>query len=263
VVVEENGWVTELSFRDSSVLHDEEWKQIGQLSHLKKLTTYGKAHGLNDQTVGYLLDLEQLESLSTDGAQLSDAGLAQLAGMKKLKSAAFFHLSFRMEGFTGEGFRAWKELKSLERLTVAGMSMGDDGFAAISEITSLQELSTWHTYQTEAGNAHIVRLPHLRYLKLGQRLPRGKGLPPSLSDATIRTLTQMPAVEKLQIGEARLTFDALVQLKSLKTLKELTIYSTDIPVIQIDALRKEMSGVKIRHEPITPEQKTRLDSYLQ
>jgi len=261
-VTMQDGAVTELSFRDSSRLGDEEWQAIGQLSSLKKLTTYGRAHGLNDDTVGYLSRLKNLESLSTDGAQLSDVGLAKLADITSLRSVAFFHLSFRKEGFTGKGFAAWKKLPNIERLTVAGMSMGDEGFAAISQIKSLTGLRTWHTYRTQASHAEIAKLPHLASLKLGQRLPRGTGTPPCLTDESISTLVKIRTLESLEIGEARFTLAALSQLKSLPELNRLKIDRTEISASDVEQLRSVLTGVKVEFDPITDEQRKKLESYL-
>lgn len=257
----QDGEVVELSFRDSSRLGDAEWRAMGELSSLRKLTTYGRAHGLNDQTVGYLTGLQHLESLSTDGAQLSDTGLAELADISSLRSAAFFHLSFRKEGFTGRGFAAWKKLPNLERLTVAGMSMGDEGFIEIGGLKTLRELRTWHTYRTDASHAEIARLKNLKSLKLGQRLPR-KGVPPCLTDHSLWTLVEMESLESLEIGEARFTLAALKQLRRLPNLKRLRIDRTEIPLSDIEKLRSELPGVKVDFESLTDEQRKKLEMYL-
>ena len=260
-VVAKDGAVIEVSFRDSSRLADTEWRAIGRLQQLQKLTVYGGARGLNDETVGYLATLRNLESLSTDGAQLSDEGLAKLANITSLRSAAFFHLSFRKEGFTGKGFAAWKKLPNLERLTVAGMSMGDEGFAAIAQLQTLQELRTWHTYRTEASHEEIARLSKLTSLKLGQRLPRS-GVPPCLTDQSLTTLVKIQTLESLEIGEARFTLEALKQLRNLPHLKRLKIDRTEIAAADIDALRTELPGVKVEFEPLTEEQRPKLEAYL-
>jgi hypothetical protein len=203
-----------------------------------------------------------LETLNTEGAQLSDSGVRQLAGLASLRSADFFHLSFRMEGFTGVGFAAWKKLPRLERLTVAGMSMGDAGFAAIAQLTQLRELRTWHTYQTEAGNAEIAKLPNLRRLQIGQRLPRPGAPEASLSDASIATLVKIPSLESLQLGEAHFTLAGLRQLKPLPHLKQLRVYESDIPSADIDILRTELPAVKLDFEPLTDEQRKKFELYL-
>jgi hypothetical protein len=261
-VSQKDGVVSQVEFRDCSKIGDAELRAIGQLAHVKSLTLYGKLHGLNDATVGHLKGLQELESLSTDGAQLSDAGLAQLAVLKNLRSASFFHLSFRMGGFTGKGFAEWKALPKLERLTVAGMSMGDEGFAAIATLTGLHELSTWHTYQTEAGNAEIAKLPNLTSLRIGQRLPRADAKAPSLSEASLATFVKIKTLGSLKLSEARLTAGALRTLKVLPKLKQLGIAESDIPAADVEKLRTELPGVKIDFQPLTDEQRKKLETYL-
>lgn len=262
-VVRQGEHVVELAFRDSRQLGPSEWKQIGQLAKLKKLTTYGGASGLNDETVGELTHLQELESLSTDGSQLSDEGLAKLGQIKSLRNVAFFHLSFRKEGFTGQGFAAWKDLPNLERLTVAGMSLGDAGFIEIGKLQTLREFRTWHTYRTEASNAEIARLSNLKTLKLGQRLPRGKGTPLSLSDESIASILKIKSLESLDIGEAPFSIAALGQLKSLPNLKVLKINTTELTEQDIAELKSLLPGIKVDFTPITPEQLTKLKTYLE
>ncbi len=256
-----DGRVTQVTFTDCTKLGDAEFRALGQLTSLTSLTLYGGKQKLNDETVGHLLGLKELESFSSEGARLSDAGLARLAALSKLRSAAFFHLSFRLEGFTGQGFEAWKSLPHLERLTVAGMSMGDEGFAAIARLATLRELRTWHTYQTQAGHAHLARLPQLTSLMLGQRLPRG-GLPPSLSDASLPTLAGLKTLETLKLTEARLSLGGLRALKALPKLRQLQIAESEVAEADLEALRRELPGVKIELQPLTEEQRKKLVPYL-
>jgi hypothetical protein len=261
-ITAKEGVVSQVSFSDCSKLGETEFRAIAQLTHLKNLTLHGKCHGLTDATVTHLTGLKELKTLSTDGAQLTDAGMKHLSALTNLRGASFFHLSFRMEGFTGAGFAHLRNCPKLEKLTVAGMSMGDEGFAAISTITQLRELRTWHTYQTEAGNVHLTKLPNLTSLQIGQRLPGGGAKEPSLSDASIQTLSTIKSLESLKIGEAHLTLAALRGLKALPKLKLLTLYETDFPAADVEALRAHLPGVKIDLQPLTDEQRKKLEHYL-
>jgi len=258
----EGGKVVEISFRKSAQLRGPVWQVIAGMKDCRKLTVYGGARGLNDSTVKYVAAMTRLESLATDGAQLSDKGVAALSKLKNLRSASFFHLSFRMKGFTGKGFAAWKDMEKLERLTVAGMTMGDEGFQAIAQIKGLKELRTWHTYRTEASNLEIAKLPKLTALRLGQRLPRGKGMPLSLSDRSLPTLAGIESLQRLEIGETHFTLAALEQLKKLPNLKGLKIYNTQFTGSEIEQLRKRLPKVKINFEPQTEGQKKKLEAYL-
>jgi hypothetical protein len=261
-VTQKDGTVSQVEFKDCSKIGDAELRAIGQLSHLKNLVLFGKCQGLNDTTVTHLAGLKELEMLGTEGAMLSDAGLKKLAALSNLKSASFYHLSLKMEGFTGTGFAVFKECPKFERLTVAGIMMGDEGFAAISTITQLKDLATWHTYQTEAGNAQMAKLPNLIKLNIGQRLPRAAAKAPSLSDASLPTLITIKTLESLKIGEAHFTLAALRGLKALPKLQTLTLYETDLPAADVETLRAELPGVKIDYAPLTDEQRKKFDMYL-
>lgn len=255
------GKIVELTFRNSKQLLDEQWQAIGQLEDLRRLTAYGGAKGLNDQTIPHLLQLQQLESIGLDGAQLSDRGLARMGELKQLRQASFFHLSFRMPGFTGKGFEAWAPLPRLESLTVAGMSMGDEGFRAISKLQQLRKLRTWHTYRTEASNAMIAAMPKLASLRLGQRLPRG-GAPKSLSNQSIPTLLKLRTLESLELSEADFSVEALSQLQALPKLQRLKLDRTYLTAEDVAQLRKTLTDVKIDFEPLREDQRQKLEAYL-
>lgn len=261
-LVKKDGEVTEFTLTNCKQLGPAEFKLIGQLTSLKKLTLFGGCHALNDETLPLLAGLKRLEAIGTDGARLTDDGFRHFAAFGNLRQASFFHTSFGMAGFTGVGFGHLKDCPRLERLTVAGISMGDEGLAAIGTLAQLKEFSTWHTWQTEAGNWHIARLSQLTSLKLGQRLP-GKGREaPSLSDASMAALLTMKSLQTLKIGEARFTLDALKQLQGLPGLKSLVLYETDFPETQIPALSAALPGVKVTLEPLTEAQRKKLDMYV-
>lgn len=263
-VTEANGTVTKISFRDCSKLGETEFKQIGQLKSLKSLTLYGSCKGLTDQTIARLAGLTALEELGADGIQVTDAGLKQLATLTNLRSAAFFHIAFPDKGFTGAGFAAFKSLPKLERLTVAGTPFNDKGMAAVAELTQLKEFRTWHTYQTQAGNEHLLKLTGLRSLMLGQRLRQYSGKPNGLSidDSTVATLARLKSLETLSLDEVRLTHAGLAQLKALPNLKKLILQRADIPEADIAKLRTELPGVTIEWKPLAEDERKKLEGML-
>ena len=257
-VTESAGTVTKVSFKDCSKLGDTEFRDLGQLKSLKALTLYGQCHGLTDQTLPHLAGLSALEELGTDGIQVTDAGLAALTTLTNLRSASFFHIAFPDKGFTGAGFAAFKILPKLERLTVAGTPFNDRGMAAIGQLTQLKEFSTWHTYQTQAGNEHLLALKNLRVLKLGQRLRRYDGKPNllSLDDATLAVVAKLTSLEALSFDEVRLTHAGLSALRALPALKKLSLLRTDIPEADLAKLRADLPTVTIDWKPLTdPERK--------
>lgn len=263
-VTEAGGAVTKVSFRDCEKLGDAEFRKIGQLKELKSLTLYGKCHGLTDTTLAHFAGLTALEELGTDGIQVTDAGLKHLAALPNLRSASFFHIAFPDKGFTGAGFAAFKTLPKLERLTVAGTPFNDKGMAAVAELSQLKEFRTWHTFQTQSGNEHLLKLTGLRSLMLGQRLRQwnGKPNPLSIDDSTLAMLAKLKSLESLSLDEVRLTHAGLVQLKALPNLKKLTLQHADIPEADIVKLRADLPGVIVEWKPLTEDERKKLDGML-
>ena len=263
-VTETAGAVTKVTFRDCSRLADAEVRLIGGLKSLRSLTLYGKCHGLTDATLAHLAGLTALEELGTDGIQVTDAGLQRLAGLVNLRSASFFHIAFPDKGFTGAGFAAFKALPKLERLTVAGTPFNDRGLAAVAELQQLKEFRTWHTYQTQAGNEHLLKLTGLRALMLGQRLRQYGGKPNGLSieDTTLATLAKMKSLESLTLDEVRLTYAGLRELRALPNLKKLSLQRADIPEADMAKLRAELPQVTIEWKPLTEEERKKLEGML-
>jgi hypothetical protein len=263
-VTQTDGVVTKVVFKDCSQLGDAEFRLIGQFRELKSLMLYGQCKGLTDETLPLLSGLSKLEELGTDGIQVSDAGLAKLAALTNLRSLSFFHPSFGMKGFDGSGFAALKALPNLERLTIAGTPFNDKGMAAVAEIKQLRDFRTWHTYQTQAGNESLTKLPELRSLWLGQRLRRydGGSNAASLDDSALDVLTRLKTLESLTLDEARLSLTALQRLKELPRLKKLELRRIDIPAADIETLRKALPTVAIDWNPLTDQERTKLEMFL-
>ena len=263
-VTHTDGVVTKVFFKDCSKLGDAEFRLIGQLKELKSLTLYGQCKGLTDETLPHLVGLTKLEELGTDGIQVTDAGLAKLTALTNLRSLSFFHPSFGMKGFEGSGFSALKTLPKLERLTIAGTPFNDKGMSAVAEIKQLRDFRTWHTYQSQAGNESLTKLPELKSLWLGQRLRRydGGSNAASLDDATFNVLTKLKTLESLTLDEARLSLAALQQLKELPRLKKLELRRIDIPAADVETLRAALPSVAIDWKPLTDDERTKLEAFL-
>jgi hypothetical protein len=239
IVTETNGVATTVNAADCSKWAEEDFGKVGQLTHLKSLSL---GAGLGDAALALLTGLTELEYFSTNLSTITDEGVKSFAPLKKLKILKFFHPS---KAFTGAGLAQLAELPNLERLTVAGsLAFGDEGMAAVGKLTNLKEVRTWHAGQTLEGIKELRSLKNLKSLTLGQRLAYKP--PTSLSDETIPILAEIKSLESLQLEEARLKFDALVQLKQLPELKKLNLEGIDIPETDIERLRKELPKVEVK-----------------
>jgi hypothetical protein len=256
--------ITQVSFKDCSQLGAEHFALLASQPELTKLTLYGGCKGLNDETLPLLVKLSKLTELSTDGMQVTDDGFKPLGEIKSLRSLSMFHPSWGSKQFDGIGLAHLAELPALEKLTIAGSPFNDEGMAAVGKLTQLREFRTWHTFQTEAGNKHLLSLKHLKALRLGQRLRKydGKPNPPSLTDETLDVVAQLTTLENLWLDEAKLSHAGLVQLQKLPNLKQLTLERIDIAESDVEQLRRDLPRVKIEVKPMTDEQRVALEKML-
>lgn len=242
---------------DCDRLGDDGYRLIGQVTTLKSLSLSGKA--MSDDQLAMLSGLTNLESILLNGTQLSDDGYRHFAAFQKLTRLSLFHPSRDVDNFTGVGLAHLKALPKLERLTFAGATAGDVAFEAVAEIKQLREFSQWHNLESPQAIRHLKKLPHLRALKIGQRLPaRGRPLTPSFDDATLAVVAQMKTLEKLELQEARLSLAGLKQLQSLPELRELKAQWVDVPPADVEQLRKLLANIKLNWQPITDDERESL-----
>lgn len=252
-VTEAGGVVTQVQVKCDAFTADD-FRTLGSVTTIKNLTISGKT--ITDETMALLTGLVELEQLSTDGIQLTDAGYKHFAAFQKLKSLAFFHPAFRSKDFTGSGLVSLKALPKLERLTFAGSTAGDVAMEAIGQLTQLKEFRTWHTAQTQAGNAHLLKLTNLTALRIGQRLPEwGKDSPVSFDESTMAVVAQIKTLESLELTEARLSAKIIPQLQALSKLTKLKIETVDISAANVEAIKAALPKCKIDWKPMSDAEK--------
>jgi hypothetical protein len=247
------GAATAVSVSDGSKLTADDFQQIGQLTHLKSLSL---SKCLNDETLGYLTGLAELDTIQTNLMEVSDEGVKQFAKLKNLRNLKFFHPG---KAFTGTGLAALAGMPNLDSLTVAGsLAFGDEGMAAVAQLTQLKNFRTWHAGQTLAGVKKLAALQNLKSLNLGQRLAYKP--PVCVSDDVVAILVEVKSLEVLQLGEARMTLAALGQFKQLDKLKTLTLDGIDMPAADVERLRKELAKVDVKWTKPTEAYMKRIDA---
>jgi hypothetical protein len=238
-VIESKGVAGNVEAGDVSRWSDEEFRVLGRLPGLKTLSF---SAGLTDASLALLSGLPALESLQSNLGTYTDDGMRSLAPLRTLKILKLFHPP---KTFTGTGLAHLAELPELERLTVAGsLQFGDEGMAAVAKLTRLKEFRTWHAGQTIEGVKALKEVKGLKSLTLGQRLAYKP--PCTVSDEAMAVLAELGSLESLQLEEARLSFDALKELKRLPNLKTLTLQGIELPEADLERLRAEMPGAKVQ-----------------
>jgi hypothetical protein len=249
-VTESAGVITQVQVK-CDAFTEADYRTLSAFTTLKVLSV-SSAKTLTDDKLALLTTLTELEDLSTEGIQLTDDGFKHFAAFQKLRRLKFFHPSLRSGSFTGSGLAHLKALPRLESLTFAGSSAGDAALEAIGQLPQLKELRTWHTGQTQEGNAHLLKLTQLTTLRIGQRLPSfTRGTPPSFDESTLETLARLKSLESLELTEARLTAKIIPQLKSLPKLKRLKFEMVDISSADMDAIKAALPAAKVEWQPLS------------
>jgi hypothetical protein len=182
--------------------------------HLGHITALESLHIIstkfNDEWMPPLAKLTNLKSLRfVNNGKLSDAGLEHLAGLKRLTN--FAYIGTAMKGHPFAKFEGWTQLS---RCSFRGSSIDDEGLRNICErFPQLESLVLAHAKFTDAGAPFLARLTKLKGLELGTH---------NATSASLAHITALP-LEYLQLGEGFDSPASLSCLKSLTTLKRLTI----------------------------------------
>lgn len=244
--------ITGINIKDCKVLTADDYRLIRRQESLKML---GFAHGPDDASLKILEGMPAIESFSTNGTAITDAGLASLTGFKTLQGLTFFHPG---SGMTGTGLAALASLPKLTNLTVAGsLAFADPGMAAVGQLSHLKAFRTWHSGVTVEGVKALASLKELTTLTVGQRLANKP--PATINDEGVAVLATIPSLEFLTLNEARLGLPALSKLGQLPNLKTLTLGEIDIPESDIATLKARLPKAKIIWNAPSPGSQKRID----
>jgi len=236
-----DGAPSEVFFKDASAITPEMWKQINTLTTLRKGTFYNKAT-LNDETLPLLKDLANLEEFAVDGAHLTDKGMQAFAQWKKLKRMTFFHVFWGQQNFNGSGLDVFAQLPDLEHFSMGGSTLTDVGLESLSKVTQLKEIRIWHTGITDAGTSHLKKLTNLKKLHLAGQFNT------KLTDGMVANVAAIPSLEKLTLGETRLSYDGgLKELKAMTGLKELEFDKVDVSDADVAKVKADLPTVALKH----------------
>ncbi len=111
----------------------------------------------------------QLVWLNLAGSKVTDAGLAQVAGLKNLQR---LHLEKTAVG--DDGVAQLKALAELRYLNLYATKVSDKGLAALKSLANLQSVFLWQTGVTDAGAEDLQKaLPKL-YINRGWEIEKAK-----------------------------------------------------------------------------------------
>ncbi|MGH7140721.1 MAG: leucine-rich repeat domain-containing protein [Pirellulales bacterium] len=218
---------------------DELTPALGRLRDLRGLSRLelgvGKAL---DEDMPFVGALGSLITLNASYADITDAGLAHLTGLRRLES-----LNLNFTGITDAGLVHLSQLRQLEDLNLSQNRVGDAGLASLGDLRRLKTLDLSFTDVTGPGLRHLTAMHDLENLdmdftKLGPgglehlpSLPRLKSISlqgTAVGDAGLSVLAGLPNLENLNLHWTMVTDAGLASIGSLTKLKQLDLSETAI-----------------------------------
>jgi hypothetical protein len=244
---------------DNSIINtDEALRSVGSFPRLKELYLHkGQATDDGFKTLSKLGDLEVL--FVWDAGTITDAGIAHLAGLKKLRN-----LHFNGGQLGGESLAVIARLPAIRQLSFQGNLVDDDalkhlanakglrtlwvgsskrlitdaGARRLANLTSLEELELQGSDLTDAGVIAFNGLKQLRHLYVSSKAG-------AITDACVESLLDKPRLNTLWMTGSKLTDQRVDRLLGLKGLKELTLGISDISPERQEELKKRLPGLRM------------------
>lgn len=222
---------------------------LGHITQLESLNIISTR--LNDAWMPSLARLTNLKVLTlTNNGKLTDAGMAQLAGLKQLER--FNYVGTIM---TGQAYAHFDGFTKLTRVSHRGSHIDDEGLMQLCDhLPNLESISLAHAKFTDAGAPNLAKLTKLKGLELGT----SKATPQALT-----ALAKLP-LDYLQLGEGFESGACFPLIKGLATLRRLTLTNatklTDADLLALSEL-KQVENLELGRVPFPPERLAILQNF--
>jgi hypothetical protein len=226
-------FVNELTFKNL-LATDAGLRHLAKLPNLRSVKVL-ETLGVGDPVLKRLCELKGLEAIQIGpdfDVRITDAGLAHLGGLPKLRS-------LRLEGaaeITDAGAARLKALVGLRELDLAGSGLTDAGLAQLKALRDLQELGLRRTKITDAGVVGLGGLAGMRKLDLSLTALDGTGL---------SGLRGMTALRELDLSDTRVTDAGLTHLGALVALRKLNLEGTKVTRAGVEGLRRALPRLSV------------------
>lgn len=177
-----------------------------------------------DRDLTVLKELPELKDVSVWGPSVTDAGLAHVAAIPKLRGLALTDTRV-----TADGLRQLSQANELVYLALHGASVTDATLAHLDKLPKLAYLQLIRTSVTDNGLALVGALRHLREVDLYEA--------PSVSDAGLEKLRDLCDLEALRLLGTSVTDQGLEHVGQLERLRVLHLQGHPITDAGLAELR--------------------------
>ena len=218
------------------LLGDEFFQDVAQVSLVYDDTTGKRIETArkDDSIMPELRGLTGLRVLLLQGAQATDAGVANLEGLTSLEHLYMWDAT----QLTDAGVAHLKELNNLTQLHINHSRITDVSLDHLGKLNGLENLSLQGNHFTDKGLEHIRGLNNLTSLCIGLGQCE-------VTDAGLVHLKGMSKLRVLDIQHSQVTEDGIRQLRPLPKLAEIWGSGSKITREGIDRLHSEMPSLKV------------------
>lgn len=155
-----------------------------------------------DAIVALLPTFSELGTLSADGAELTDEHLQTIGELDSLIALVLTN----NKNITDEGVRHLTGLHQLSTFELYGTQVTEKGLESVAELRSLKTLNIGNS-KVKGDLSELLPLVNLEWLVAGDM---------ELSDDVVDTLAKLPKLAHLQIPGARISNEALAEIREKK-----------------------------------------------
>ena len=206
---------------------------VGTMAGLQELSL--TLTPVTDAGLAHLHALTELRTLGLASSQCNGTGFAHLTALKKLEN-----VNFHFTPLNDAGLCAISKVGISDRLWFAHTHFTDKGAACLANLTNLRRCGIGSQEADSSGNA-VAALAKLQlselYLLDKQATPEGivqaakidslrlleVAYGPTVDDASVKLIAEMPHLEEFRIGSAQITDDGLQALAASKSLKKVVL----------------------------------------
>lgn len=162
---------------------------------------YLDAHcvNMNDELLSSIGKMTSLIRLGVQSRNITDAGLAALASLTRLKTL-FLLVDGTSSTITGAGLTCLEGMTELQDLRLGGLPITDEGLLHIGKCPTLQDLDIKHTQVTDKGLGHLKDLSRLRQMNLRET---------SITNRAISQLSRLKELKVLDLSHTAITGQGL------------------------------------------------------
>lgn len=212
---------------------DDDLKYLAELAELKELGSLERCR-ITDDGLPMISQLSCLRRLTLNSSEITNAGLAHLAGKTDLTALSLSN----MPKVNDAGLQHLSGLTRLEKLTLFNTGVCGSGFEALGQLQQITRLNLNGSPIADEHLAKLLPLKKLEHLTLTSD---------TITDKALGALKGLPALKELWINQSRITGTGFTELAPLATLKLLVIQNSpvdDAGLMNLTGLSAK--GIKLR-----------------